>query len=143
MQNDFQNGFGGVRGGGEVANRSAGYFAKPVRVVLIGGHERTSKHLVERGETAGWKVETHPGAVGGRGAKVLRSQIGRADIVFVITQLNSHGSMFLAKDCARRLGREMVVIRREKFSDIEDAILRYQERTYRQQPQARQNAVGA
>ncbi|MDR1728256.1 MAG: DUF2325 domain-containing protein [Acidobacteriota bacterium] len=132
MRKGLQKGFGGVQRGGIAPAGGAGYFARPLRVVLIGGHERTSKHLIERGETAGWKVETHPGAVGGRGAKVLRSQIGRADIVFVITQLNSHGSMFLAKDCARRLGREMVVIRREKFADIEDAILRYQARAGRE-----------
>jgi hypothetical protein len=109
-----------------IENASAGS-KKPLHIVLIGGHERTSRHLVERGATAGWKIETHPGAMGGRGAKVLRDQIGRADFVFVTTNLNSHGSMFLAKDYSRRLGRRMIVLRREKFADIELAVRQYQE----------------
>jgi hypothetical protein len=51
---------------------------------------------------AGWKIERHSGVVKGRGTKELRAQAERADIVVITTRVNSHGSMFLAKNYARR-----------------------------------------
>jgi hypothetical protein len=98
---------------------------KPLRIALIGGHTRNARHMIERGREAGWKIELHSGEVGGRGTKELRSQIARADIVIITTQVNSHGGMFLAKDYARRLGRFTTIIRREKFSELENAIIQF------------------
>jgi len=98
---------------------------KPPRIVLIGGHTRNVRHLIERGRTAGWEIESHSGEVGGRGTKDLRSQIARADIVIITTQVNSHGGMFRAKYYARRLGRFTRVIRRENFAELENAITRF------------------
>jgi hypothetical protein len=105
---------------------------KPLRIVLIGGHMRNARHLIERGRTAGWRIERHSGEVGGRGTKELRSQIARADIVVITTQVNSHGGMFRAKDYARRLGRFTAVIRREKFAELENAIARFQNNSHRE-----------
>jgi len=105
---------------------------KPLRIALIGGHMRNARHLVERGRTAGWKIERHSGNMGGRGTKELRSQIARADIVIITTQVNSHGSMFLAKEYARRLGRFTAVIRREKFAELENAIIQFQKNAHQE-----------
>ena len=101
-------------------------FGRQLRIILIGGHTRNVRHLIERGRTAGWNIESHSGEVRGRGTKELRAQIGRADIVVITTRVNSHGGMFLAKDYARRLGRFITVIRRVKFAELEDAIVRFQ-----------------
>jgi len=100
-------------------------FGRQLRIILIGGHTRNVRHLIERGQTAGWNIESHSGEVRGRGTKGLRAQIGRADIVVITTRVNSHGSMFLAKDYARRLDRFIAVIRREKVAELEDAIVRF------------------
>jgi hypothetical protein len=105
---------------------------KPLRIALIGGHMRNARHLAERGRTAGWKIERHSGYVGGRGSKELRSQIARADIVVITTQVNSHGSMFLAKEYAHRLGIFTAIIRREKFAELEDAIIQYQKNSHQE-----------
>ena len=93
---------------------------------------RNARHLIERGRTAGWKIERHSGDVGGRGTRELRSQIARADIVVITTQVNSHGGMFRAKDYARRLGRFTTVIRREKFAELENAIIRFENRSHQE-----------
>jgi hypothetical protein len=105
---------------------------KPLHIALVGGHMRNARHLVERGRTAGWNVERHSGNVGGRGSKELRSQIARADIVIITTQVNSHGSMFLAKEYARRLGRFIAIIRREKFAELENAITQFQRNSHQE-----------
>ncbi len=91
---------------------------------------RNVRHLIERGRMAGWKIERHSGEVGGRGTRELRSQIARADIVVITTRVNSHGGMFLAKDYARRFGRFTAVIRREKFAELENAIIRFENHSH-------------
>jgi hypothetical protein len=107
-------------------DKAAELFGRPLRIALIGGHTRNARQLIQRGWTAGWRIERHSGEVGGRGSKELRAQIGRADLVVITTQVNSHGGMFQAKDYARRLGRFVTVIRRDKFAEIENAIIQFQ-----------------
>jgi hypothetical protein len=99
---------------------------KLLRIALVGGHTRNARQLIERGRMAGWKIERHSGEVGGRGIKELKAQIGRADVVVITTETNSHGGMFRAKEFARRLGRHTTIIRRDKFAELENAIIRYQ-----------------
>jgi len=108
------------------SNKDPNVLGRPPRIVLIGGHTRNVQRLIERGRMAGWKIERHSGVVKGRGTRELRAQVERADIVVITTRVNSHGSMFLAKDYARRLGRFITVIRREKFAELEDAMIRFQ-----------------
>ena len=113
------------------SDKNLNQFGRPLRIVLVGGHTRNVRHLVERGRMAGWRIERHSGVVKGRGTRELRAQVERADIVVITTRVNSHGSMFLAKDYARRFGRFISVIRREKFEELEDAVIRFQNRPRR------------
>jgi hypothetical protein len=101
-------------------------FERPLRITLIGGHTRNALQLIRRGRMAGWNIERHSGEVGGRGSKELRAQIGLADLVVITTQVNSHGGMFQAKDYARRLGRFVAIIRRDRFAEIENAVIQFQ-----------------
>ena len=103
-----------------------GPIGRQLWIILIGGHTRNVRHLIERGRTAGWNIESHSGEVRGRGTKELRARIGRADILVITTRVNSHGGMFLAKDYARRLGRFITIIRRGKFAELEEAIVPFQ-----------------
>jgi len=98
---------------------------KPLRIVVVGGHKRSMQRLVERGRIAGWKIERHSEEIKGRGVEDLRFQIGRSDIVVITARVNSHGSMFLAKEWARRLGRLIIIIRRENFEELEATIARF------------------
>jgi hypothetical protein len=75
-------------------------FRRQLRIILIGGHARNVRHLIDRGRTAGWNIESHSGEVRGRGTKELRAQIGWADIVVITTRVNSHGGIFLARGYA-------------------------------------------
>jgi hypothetical protein len=59
--------------------------------------------------------------VGGRGADGLKAVIERADVVVILTEINSHGSMYLAKKTARQLGKRAVVLRKcgpAKFQEL-------------------------
>jgi hypothetical protein len=61
--------------------------------------------------TAGHKLEFHSGDVGGRGAGDLRALIERVDFVVIVTEINSHGAVILAKRIAHKLGRGTLVVR--------------------------------
>ena len=82
-----------------------------MNIALVGGVERGEAELALVARRAGHCLEYHGGHVGGRGADCLRAVIERADVVVLQTSVNSHGSMYLAKKLARRLGKELLVVR--------------------------------
>jgi hypothetical protein len=83
-----------------------------MNIVLIGGIERREADLLRLAQRAGHQLECHTGHVGGRGAEGLKAMIERADAVIILTEINSHGSMYLAKRIARQLGRDAIVLRK-------------------------------
>ena len=109
----------------DAPRKKTGTGKKLLRIALIGGHTRNVRHLIERGKTVGWTIEQHSGEMKGRGTRSIESQIARADIVVITTQVNSHGGMFRAKHYARRFGRFTTIIRHENFSEIENAIIQF------------------
>jgi hypothetical protein len=84
---------------------------RPLHLVIVGGHERAVRHLQESAGACGWTIESHTGDTAGRGIDEIRAAIGRSDIVVIHTRINSHGSMFAAKDWARRLQRPTIILR--------------------------------
>jgi hypothetical protein len=97
----------------------------PLKITMVGGHMRSLRRLAERCRMEGWKLEMHSGQICGRGVEELRTQIGRSDIVAITTRVNSHASMFLAKNLSRQFGRALVIVRRENFDELKAAIHRY------------------
>ena len=83
-----------------------------MRVALIGGVERAEAQLDRVAREFGAELLYHPGHMGGRGAPELRSVVERAELVVVVTDVNSHGAVQVARKEARRLGRPMVLLRR-------------------------------
>jgi hypothetical protein len=83
-----------------------------MKITLVGGLIRRENELAQMARRAGHELEWHSGDVGGRGAEGLRAAVERADLVVILTEINSHGSMYLAKKVARQLGRETLVLRK-------------------------------
>ena len=83
-----------------------------MRVVVVGGVERTENRLQETAEELGHELEFHGGHMDGRRADGLRSAVERADFVIVVTDVNSHGAVQVARREARRLHRGVIVLRR-------------------------------
>lgn len=96
-----------------------------MRIAWIGGLERNEGQIVSIAAEAGHQLEFHPGHVGGRGSNEIRSAIERADFVVILTDVNSHGAVLLAKKIARQLGRGTLVARRcgpSRFRQLLDAM---------------------
>jgi hypothetical protein len=96
-----------------------------MRIAFVGGLHRNENQMVEIAERAGHALDFHPGVVGGRGAGELRAAIERADFVVIVTDVNSHGAVQLAKKLCQKLGRGSLVVRRcgaARFRQLLDAI---------------------
>jgi hypothetical protein len=82
-----------------------------MRIAIIGGREKNQVDLTQIAEGAGHELEFHDGYASGRGAHVIRGVVSRADLVVVITEINSHSGVFIAKREAQRFKKPTMVIR--------------------------------
>jgi hypothetical protein len=83
-----------------------------MRIGWIGGRERNERELEKIAERRGHTLEFHSGHVAGRGADGIRTLVERSDFLVIVTEVNSHGAVLLAKKTAHALGRASLVIRR-------------------------------
>ncbi len=83
-----------------------------MQIAIIGGRHKNASELERTALAAGHQLELHPGEVGGRGADGLRCIVARADLVVILTEINSHGAVAVAKKTARQLGTPTLVLRR-------------------------------
>jgi hypothetical protein len=95
-----------------------------MRIGWIGGRERNETQLERIAEARGHALEFHSGHVAGRGADGIRTMVERSDFLIIVTDVNSHGAVLLAKKTAQQLGRPSLVIRRcgsSRFQALLDA----------------------
>lgn len=82
-----------------------------MRIAIIGGREKNQVDLIQIAEAAGYELEFHDGYSSGRGSHVIRNVVSRAELVVIITEINSHSGVFIAKREAQRFKKPTMVIR--------------------------------
>jgi hypothetical protein len=82
-----------------------------MRIAIIGGLERHEAEIERRAGAYGHALEFHRGRVGGRHAGELEAMVQRSDLTIIVTQVNSHGAMYLAKKVAAKSGRRALIVR--------------------------------
>jgi len=82
-----------------------------MRIGVIGGLDRRERALADIARSAGHVAEFHHGRVGGRHAEDLEAIVERCDVSVIVTSVNSHGAVFIAKRAARRFGRRALIAR--------------------------------
>jgi hypothetical protein len=96
-----------------------------MRIGWIGGRERNETVLERIAARSGHTLEFHSGHVGGRGADSIRTLVDRSEFLVIVTDVNSHGAVLVAKKAAHQLGRPSLVIRRcgtARFQALLDAL---------------------
>jgi hypothetical protein len=96
-----------------------------MRIAVIGGLERHQAEIERRAVARGHSAEFHRGWVGGRHTGELEAIVRRCDVAIIVTQVNSHGAMHIAKKAATRHGRPALLERTcspSRFSAIVDSI---------------------
>jgi hypothetical protein len=84
-----------------------------MRIGIIGGLDRNARDLDAVAEAGGHELETHTGVVAGPSSSCsLRALVGRADLVFVLTDVNSHNAVRIARRAARLRHVPLRIVRR-------------------------------
>ena len=83
-----------------------------MRVSIIGGLDRAAPHYREVAERLGHSIECHSGVLAGKGPMALEAVVQRADLVVVVTDVNSHGAVWQARKLSRQRGCSLVFVRR-------------------------------
>ena len=71
-----------------------------MHIGLVGGLDRSESQYRQLAERAGHSIEWHTGDLAGRGAGTLEALVERADLVIVVTAVNSHGAVWRARKLA-------------------------------------------
>ncbi|HEX2660529.1 MAG TPA: DUF2325 domain-containing protein [Polyangia bacterium] len=84
-----------------------------MRIGIIGGLDRNARELEALTAAEGHHLETHTGVVsGGSSVASLRALVVRSDLVLVLTDVNSHNAVHLARREARKHHRPLRILRR-------------------------------
>lgn len=81
-----------------------------MRLGIVGGPDRAEEIYRRLADQAGVELEFHTGDQSGRGVAALDSLIERADVVVVVTNVNSHAAVWRARKQATRLGRRCLLM---------------------------------
>ena len=95
-----------------------------MRIGIVGGAEKTLSRVryEEVARSHGCAVEFHDGHMEGRGTETLRSLVGRCDVVVIVTRVNSHNAVRLARRLIRQHGRAALFVPRFGLSQFESVI---------------------
>lgn len=84
-----------------------------MRIGIVGGLDRNARELEELTAAQGHHLETHTGVLtGGSSVASLRALVVRSDLVLVLTDVNSHNAVHLARREARKHHRPIRILRR-------------------------------
>lgn len=102
-----------------------------MHILVVGGLERHEPEIERRASERGHTVEFHRGRVGGNRAAELESMILRCDLAIIVTRVNSHGAMYIAKKAAARHGRSALPVRSCNPSSFSSLIASFDPRVQR------------
>jgi len=83
-----------------------------MHIGLIGGLDRSEAQYRQLAEHTGHSIEWHTGGLAGRGASTLDALIERADLVIVVTAVNSHGAVWRARRLAKLRKKRLLLLAR-------------------------------
>lgn len=85
--------------------------SRPFRVAFVGGHDRVEHEVVSCGNELGLDVEVHNGRTAGHGKDRLVALVQRNDLVVIVTGINSHNAVHIAKRAAAKAGTHVRILK--------------------------------
>ena len=96
-----------------------------MRIGLIGGLSRSETSFAKIASDAGHELEFHTGEISRHGAGRLRRLVERSDFIIILTGINSHQAVWLAKRAVREFMRPSVVMNKcgpDAFRELLDLL---------------------
>jgi hypothetical protein len=81
-----------------------------MRIGVIGGVDRGEELYRQLATRAGVELEFHFGGLAGRGTATLDALVERADVVVVVTNVNSHAAVWRARKQCKRSGKRLELV---------------------------------
>jgi hypothetical protein len=92
-----------------------------LRIGIVGGLDRNESQFQQMASQAGHQVECHIGHLSGPRVAGLRSLIERSDVLVIVTGVNSHAAVLMARRLAR--SRRLPVLLPQRFGRTQLAAL--------------------
>ena len=84
-----------------------------MRIGIVGGLDRNALGFASLARAAGHELASHNGVVAGKSSSArLTSLVRRSDVVFILTDVNSHNAVLQARKVARLHHRALRLVRR-------------------------------
>jgi hypothetical protein len=83
-----------------------------MRIGMVGGVERNEGAYRDIAERWGHELHFHSGHMAGRGSDTLTSLAASVQLLIIVTDVNSHGAVILARRVAHKHGTPVVLHRR-------------------------------
>ncbi|HEX2734501.1 MAG TPA: DUF2325 domain-containing protein [Polyangiaceae bacterium] len=96
-----------------------------MRIAVIGGRYKNLNQLTRIANELGHELEMHEGHVHGQRVLEIQRHVSRADVVVIVTGINSHAAVRIAKDWAKELGRPTLIVKQmggARFATLIEAI---------------------
>ena len=91
-----------------------------MRIGIVGGLDRGARELEGIALARGHELEVHNGVIAGAASAAgLRALVARSDLVIVVTEVNSHNGVKMARRQARISRRPVRIVRRIGVSQFE------------------------
>ena len=82
-----------------------------ITIAVVGGPDRLAATFETVAKVHGHRVEHHDGSAAGRGLQSLEAMIGRADLVVIVTRINSHAAVLHARELVRKRSIPLLLCR--------------------------------
>jgi len=90
----------------------------PLTVGVIGGPDRMTRGFAELAAAHGHRLAHHDGSLAGRGRRALRDLVARSHLVVIVTGVNSHAAVQVAREEVRRQGVPSLICRRFGLANL-------------------------
>jgi hypothetical protein len=81
-----------------------------MKIGFVGGLTRNESQFAKIATEAGHELEFHSGIVKGRGSDELQKLVSRSEFVIILTAINSHHGVQIAKKTASKMNLPTVVM---------------------------------
>jgi hypothetical protein len=98
-----------------------------MKIAIIGGRNKNTIQLERIAHAAGCELEVHEGHVHGSRIDEIRNLVARSELAVIVTSINSHGAMHVAKEAAKQFGVPTLLMRQlgaARFRTLVEAIAR-------------------
>lgn len=93
-----------------------------MRIGIVGGLDRGAPGIQSAARAEGHELEFHRGVMSGPHAAALRALVKRVDLVIILTEINSHSAVQLARREAKRSGRPTRILRRLRPGQLSELL---------------------